>query len=168
VLHIYVDADACPVKQEVYRVARRYQLDVTLVANSRMRVPEERRIRLEVVGGGFDEADDWIVEHVQPHDIVITADVLLASRCLKQGSRVIGSSGKPFTDDNIGAAVATRDLMSELRGAGEMTGGPPPLTRRDRSRFLQTLDEVIQSIRRHADQPRGRDRLRNGYRDQNG
>ncbi len=147
-LHIYVDADACPVKQEIYRVAGRYQLDVTLVANSRMRVPEERWIRLEVVGGGFDEADDWIVEHVQPHDIVITADVLLASRCLKQGARVIGSSGKPFTDDNIGAAVATRDLLSELRGAGEMTGGPPPLTRRDRSRFLQTLDEVIQSIRR--------------------
>jgi uncharacterized protein YaiI (UPF0178 family) len=145
-LHIYVDADACPVKQEVYRVASRYQLDVTLVANSRMRVPEDRRIALEVVGGGFDEADDWIVEHLQPHDIVITADVLLAGRCLKKGARVIGSSGKPFTDDNIGAAVATRDLLSELRGAGEITGGPPPLTKRDRSQFLQKLDEVIQSI----------------------
>ena len=147
-LHIYVDADACPVKQEVYRVAGRYQLDVTLVANSRMRIPDERWIALEVVGGGFDEADDWIVEHVQPHDIVITADVLLASRCLKKDARVIGSTGKPFTDDNIGAAVATRDLMSDLRGAGEITGGPAPLTKRDRSRFLQKLDEAIQSIRR--------------------
>ena len=147
-LHIYVNADACPVKQEVYRVAGRYQLDVTLVANSRMRIPDERWIALEVVGGGFDEADDWIVEHVQPHDIVITADVLLASRCLKKDARVIGSTGKPFTDDNIGAAVATRDLMSDLRGAGEITGGPAPLTKRDRSRFLQKLDEAIQSIRR--------------------
>ena len=147
-LHIYVDADACPVKQEVYRVAGRCHLDVTLVANSRMRVPNERWITLEVVGGGFDEADDWIVEHLQPHDIVITADVLLASRCLKKDARVIGTTGKPFTDDNIGAAVATRDLMSELRGAGEITGGPAPLTKRDRSRFLQELDKVVQSIRR--------------------
>jgi uncharacterized protein YaiI (UPF0178 family) len=147
-LHIFVDADACPVKQEVYRVASRYHLGVTLVANSRMRVPNESWITLEVVGGGFDEADDWIVEHVQPHDIVITADVLLASRCLKAGARVIGSSGKPFTEGNIGSAVATRDLLSDLRGAGEITGGPPPLTRRDRSLFLQKLDETIQSIRR--------------------
>jgi uncharacterized protein YaiI (UPF0178 family) len=147
-LHIFVDADACPVKQEVYRVAGRYHLDVTLVANSWMRVPNERWIALEVVGGGFDAADDWIVEHVQPDDIVITADIPLASRCLKEGACVIGSTGKPFTDNNIGDAVATRDLLSELRGAGEITGGPPPLEKRDRSRFLQKLDEVIQSIRR--------------------
>ena len=147
-LHIFVDADACPVKQEVYRVAGRYRLEVTLVANSWMRVPDDRRIRLEVVGGGFDEADDWIVEHVQAHDIVITADIPLASRCLKAGARVIGSTGKPFTENNIGDAVATRDLLSELRGAGEITGGPPPLTKRDRSRFLQKLDEAIQAIRR--------------------
>jgi len=147
-LHIFVDADACPVKQEVYRVAGRYHLDVTLVANSWMRVPNERWIALEVVGGEFDAADDWIVEHVQPDDIVITADIPLASRCLKAGARVIGSTGKPFTDNNIGDAVATRDLLSELRGAGEITGGPPPLEKRDRSRFLQKLDEVIQSIRR--------------------
>ena len=150
-LHIFVDADACPVKQEVYRVAGRYRLEVTLVANSWMRVPDDRRIRLEVVGGGFDEADDWIVEHVQAHDIVITADIPLASRCLKAGARVIGSTGKPFTENNIGDAVATRDLLSELRGAGEITGGPPPLTRRDRSRFLQKLDEAIQAIRRQHD-----------------
>ena len=147
-LHIYVDADACPVKQEVYRVAKRYQLDVTLVANSWMRVPDERWLSLEVVGEGFDAADDWIVEHVQPHDIVITGDIPLASRCIKEGARVIGTTGKPFTDNNIGSALATRDLLSELRGAGEITAGPPPLQKRDRSRFLQRLDEVIQSIRR--------------------
>ena len=147
-LHIYVDADACPVKQEVYRVAKRYQLEVTLVANSWMRVPDERWIALEVVGDRFDEADDWIVEHVQADDIVVTADIPLASRCLKEGASVIGSTGKPFTEDNIGSALATRELLSELRGAGEITGGPPPLQKRDRSRFLQQLDEVIQFIRR--------------------
>jgi hypothetical protein len=147
-LHIFVDADACPVKQEVYRVASRYSLDVTLVTNSWMRVPNERWIALEVVEGGFDAADDWIVEHVQPQDIVVTADIPLASRCLKKGAVVIGPTGKPFTEDNIGQAVATRDLLSELRGAGEITSGPPPLKKRDRSLFLQQLDEVIQSIRR--------------------
>ncbi len=113
-----------------------------------MRVPDERRITLEVVEAGFDAADDWIVEHVQPHDIVVTADIPLASRCLKEGARVMGPTGKPFTENNIGQAVATRDLLSELRDAGEITGGPPPLKKRDRSRFLQQLDNVIQSIRR--------------------
>ena len=146
--HIYVDADACPVKQEVYRVARRYGLEVTLVANSWMRVPEEPWLALEVVGEGFDAADDWIVARVHPDDVVITADVPLASRCLKGGARVIGPTGRPFTDDNIGQVVATRDLLAGMRGAGEMTGGPPPITKRDRSRFLQQLDEVIQSVRR--------------------
>lgn len=147
-LHVYVDADACPVKQEVYRVARRYGLEVTLVANSWMRIPDEQGLALEVVEEGFDAADDWIVEHVGPADVVVTADVPLASRCLKAGARVIGPTGRPFTDGNIGQAVATRDLLAGIRGAGEMTGGPPPITRRDRSRFLQQLDEVIQSIRR--------------------
>lgn len=147
-LHIYVDADACPVKQEVYRVARRYGLGVTLVANSWMRVPEEPWLALEVVGEGFDAADDWIVGRVHPDDIVITGDVPLASRCLKGGARVIGPTGRPFTDSNIGQVVATRDLLAGMRGAGEMTGGPPPITKRDRSRFLQQLDEVVQSIRR--------------------
>jgi len=147
-LHIFVDADACPVKPEVYRVATRYHLDVTLVANSWMRVPDERRIALEIVDDGLDAADDWIVEHVQPHDIVVTADIPLASRCLKKGAHVLGSTGKLFTENNIGEAVAIRDLLTELRGAGEITGGPPPLKKRDRSRFLQQLDEVIQSIRR--------------------
>ena len=147
-LHIFVDADACPVKQEVFRVADRYRLGVTLVANSRMRVPGEEWIALEVVGDGPDAADDWIVEHVGRHDIVVTADIPLASRCLKEGARVVGPTGRPFTEDNIGEAVATRDLLSDLRSGGERTGGPPPLQKRDRSRFLRHLDEVIQSIRR--------------------
>ncbi|MCA1797816.1 MAG: YaiI/YqxD family protein [Geobacteraceae bacterium] len=147
-LHIYIDADACPVKQEVYRVADRYRLKVTLVANSWMRVPAGERFVLEVVDAGPDVADDWIVEYVEAGDIVITADIPLASRCLKKGARVIGTTGKPFTQDNIGDSVATRDLMSELRDAGEITGGPPPLKKSDRSRFLQRLDEVIQATRR--------------------
>ena len=147
-LHIYVDADACPVKQEIYRVAKRYDLDVTLVANSQMRIPDEARISLEVVGGGFNEADNWIVECLQPNDVVITADIPLASRCLKEGAVAIGPSGKLFTEDNIGLAVATRDLLADLRSAGEITGGPAPLEKRDRSRFLQQLDQTVQFIRR--------------------
>lgn len=147
-LHIFIDADACPVKQEVYRVAGRCRLNVTLVANSWMRIPDQRGITIEVVGDGPDAADDWIVEHVQPHDIVVTADIPLAGRCLEKGARVIGTTGKPFTEDNIGQALATRELLSGLRDAGEITGGPPPLRKRDRSRFLQQLDEIIQSIRR--------------------
>ncbi|MBI5895971.1 MAG: YaiI/YqxD family protein [Desulfobacterales bacterium] len=147
-LHIFVDADACPVKQEVYRVASRHLLEVTLVANAWMRVPREPLIKLEVVKDGFDAADDWIVEQVQAGDIVVTADIPLASRCIHKGARAIGPTGKPFTEDNIGRSVAGRDLMSELRSLGEITGGPPPLTKRDRSRFLEQLDNLIQSIRR--------------------
>lgn len=135
-------------KEEVYRVARRCRLEVTVVANSWMRVPDEQGITLEVVTGGFDAADDWIVEHVQADDIVVTADIPLASRCLKAGARVLGSTGRPFTEDNIGDALATRELLSELRDAGQVTGGPPPLEKRDRSRFLQELDQVIQAVRR--------------------
>jgi uncharacterized protein YaiI (UPF0178 family) len=148
VLHIFVDADACPVKQEIYRVAGRYGLAVTLVANSYMRTPADASITLKVVEDGFDAADDWIVAHVEPLDIVVTADIPLASRCLQAGARVLGPTGKPFTEDNIGPAVATRDLLAELRVTGAISGGPPPLGKRDRSRFLQGLDEVIQSIRR--------------------
>ncbi len=147
-LNIFVDADACPVKQEVYRVASRYRLNVTLVANSWMRIPNEGWIFLQVVPEGFDAADDWIVEHVEPHDIVVTADIALASRCLKEGARAIGPTGKPFRDNSIGDALATRNLLSELRGAGEITGGPAPLKKGDRSRFLHQLDEEIKSIRR--------------------
>lgn len=147
-LHIFVDADACPVKQEVYRVADRYRLGVTLVANSWMRTPDRDRIALEVVAGGPDVADDWIVAHLEAHDIVVTADIPLASRCLQKDARVVSTTGKVFTEDNIGTAVATRDLLDDLRGAGEITGGPPPLQKRDRSRFLQRLDEVILAVRR--------------------
>jgi uncharacterized protein YaiI (UPF0178 family) len=148
-LHIFVDADACPVKAEIYKVAERYRLQVTLVANSWMRIPNEHRIALEVVGAGADAADDWIVEQIQDCDIVVTADILLADRCLKKGARVIGTNGKLFTENSIGGAVATRNLMAELREAGEITGGPPPLQKRDRSRFLHQLDEVIQTVRRN-------------------
>ena len=147
-LHIFVDADACPVKPEVYRVAGRYGLRVTLVANAWMRVPNEGWITLQVVGAGFDAADDWIAEHLQPDDIVVTADIALASRCVKKGASVLGPTGKPFTENNIGQAVATRELLSELRSSGEVAGGPAPLKKNDRSRFLQKLDEAIQSIRR--------------------
>jgi uncharacterized protein YaiI (UPF0178 family) len=147
-LHIYIDADACPVKQEVYRVAKRYQLPVTLVANSWMSVPDEKWIILKIVTDGIDSADDWIVEQVQPADIVITTDIPLASRCLKKDAYAINSNGKPFTESNIGNALATRNLLSDLRSAGEITGGPPPFKKSDRSRFLQQLDNVIQSIRR--------------------
>ena len=145
-LHIFIDADACPVKQEVYRVAKRYGLSVTLVANSWMRTPEEPGIALEVVKDDFDAADDWIVDRSGPDDIVITADILLAGRCLQEGARVIGPTGKPFTEENIGAAIATRELLAELRVTGEVAGGPPPMDKRDRSRFLQQLDQEIQSI----------------------
>jgi uncharacterized protein YaiI (UPF0178 family) len=152
-LHIFVDADACPVKQEVYRVAGRCGLDVTLVADSWMRIPEAKNIRLEVVDEGLDAADDWIVDHVGRDDIVITADIPLADRCLKKGARVLGPTGRAFTDDNIGPALATRDLMSELREIGEMRGGPPPMQKKDRSRFLQKLDEIVQDIRRSVAPP---------------
>ena len=147
---IFVDADACPVKQEVYRVARRCDLEVILVANAWMRVPVDARIRLQLVEDGPDAADDWIVDQIQADDILITADIPLADRSLKKGAYVLGSTGKPFTDDNIGQALATRNLLSDLRDAGAVTGGPPPLQKRDRSRFLQGLDEIIQAIRRKS------------------
>jgi len=147
-LKIFVDADACPVKQEVYRVAKRHDLDVTVVANSWMRVPNEKGITLEIVNEDFDAADDWIVDHVGSDDIVITGDIPLASRCLKKEAHVIGLSGRPFTEDNIGQALATRNLLSELRDAGEVTGGPRPFQKRDRSRFLEQLENMIQAILR--------------------
>lgn len=147
---ILVDADACPVKEEVYRVAARYELEVTLVANSSLRIPPGGRVSLVVVEGDFDAADDWIARRSGRDDIVITADILLAARCLGQGARVLGPAGRPFTEESIGEAVATRELLSHLRAAGAVTGGPPPFDRRDRSRFLQRLDEMVLAARRRA------------------
>ena len=147
-MQIFVDADACPVKQEVYRVADRYNIDVLLVANSYMRVPTSGKVRLIVVNKDPDAADNWIEEHAQADDIVITGDIPLASRSLKKGAWVLGTTGKPFTEDNIGQALATRELLSSLRDLGEAVGGPPPFQKRDRSRFLQRLDDIIQAIRR--------------------
>ena len=149
-LDIYVDADACPVKNEVYRVTDRYGLNVILVANSWIRIPDKNKIILEIVEDNPDAADDWIVEQVQPLDIVITTDIPLADRCLKKGARVLGPAGKPFTEDNIGESLASRNLLSELRSAGEITGGPAPLRESDRSLFLQQLDQIIQSILRSS------------------
>lgn len=142
---IYVDADACPVKAETVKVARRHDLSVTFVANAWMQIPAAPRTQMQVVSGSFDAADDWIVEQVRTDDIVITADIPLASRCLKLGARVIGPSGKPFTEDNIGNALATRELMADLRAYG-VGGGPPPFDQRDRSRFLQALELVARQV----------------------
>lgn len=147
-LKIYIDADACPVKNEVFRVADRYELDVTLVSNTWMNTPKSDRIRLKVVDGKFDAADDWIVNHVQTDDIVISADIPLADQCLEKGARVLGPKGRAFTKDNIGDIMATREIMSLLRDLGTMTGGPAPFQKKDRSRFLQSLDQMIQAIKR--------------------
>lgn len=147
-LHIYVDADACPAKEEIYKVASRNGLHVTLVANSWMRTPDETWLKLEVVGNDFDEADNWIVDKVQENDIVITGDILLASRCLKEGAAAINPDGKIFDDESIGQAVAMRDLMEELRMSGDIMGGPAPRQKRDRSNFLQQFEELIRAVRR--------------------
>ncbi len=144
---IFIDADACPVKEEVYRVAKRYGLRVVLVANSWLRAPNEEWIELVIVGGELDAADAWIVDHISPGDIVISADIPLAALCLEKGAGVLGPRGRPFTEDSIGNALATRELMSQLREMGEAGGGPPPFEKRDRSQFLQALDQMIHSIR---------------------
>jgi len=140
---IFIDADACPVKDEVYRVARRHGVPVTLVADAWMRVPDEKGIELVVVKGDFDAADDWIVEHTGAGDIVVTGDIPLADRCLKLGARVLGLRGREFTEDTIGEAMAGRELAAELRDMGIQTGGPRPFEKRDRSEFLQKLDAIL-------------------------
>ena len=145
---IYVDADACPVKTEIYRVAERYQLKVFVVSNSYLNVPRDPRHELVVVSDSFDAADNWIAEQVGPNDIVVTADIPLADRSIKAGASVIGNTGVPFTPASIGMAMANRELLSNLRAMGEITGGPKPMSPRDRSRFLSTLDETIQKISR--------------------
>ncbi len=149
-LTIYVDADACPVKDETYRVADRYGVRVAVVAKERLRVPTDPLIDLVVVAG-FGAVDDWIAERAGAGDIVITADVPLAARCLAKSARVLGTTGFPFSDDDIGSALAVRSLMDELRQGGKLTGGPAPMTPKDRSRFLSKLDEMIHAVRReHA------------------
>src|SRR5262245_60678472 len=151
-LTIYVDADACPVKDEVYRVARRYALRVAVVANAPLRVPGGDLIDL-VVRPGFGAADDWIAEQAGPGDVVVTADIPLAARCLEKGARVLGPKGQPFTEDDIGSALALRDLLETLRQSGAATGGPAPMTARDRSRFLSRLDEAVNAALREQPPP---------------
>jgi uncharacterized protein YaiI (UPF0178 family) len=147
-VEIVVDADACPVKDEVYAVAARHGLRVTLVANSPMRTPVDLGVELVVVGKEPDAADDWIAENVRRSDIVITADIPLAARCIAGGARVLGTNGEPFTQDSIGGALATRDLKADLREAGIATRGPSALSQRERSRFSSRLDAMVQAAMR--------------------
>lgn len=140
---ILVDADACPVKEEIYKVAFRLAVPVTIVSNSPIRVPAHDLISRVVVSDGFDAADDWIAERASAETVCITADILLADRCLKQGATVIAPNGKPFTPNSIGGAIATRAIMADLRAGGEAIGGPPPFSKADRSRFLSSLDETL-------------------------
>jgi len=145
---IYVDADACPVKDEIYRVAIRHGVPVSVVAGNFIRVPQDPLIERVAAGAGMDAADNWIAERTGPGDIVITADVPLADRCVKAGAEVIAPNGKPFTEESIGMALAVRNLMTDLRSSGEITGGPRGFTPRDRSTFLSALDQTIRRIQR--------------------
>ena len=154
-ISLLIDADACPVKQEIYRVAERHALKGTalkvfVVSNSPIAVPRDEVIERVVVAAGMDEADNWIAERAQRGDIVITADVPLASRCVKAGATVIAPNGKPFTEDAIGMTLATRNLMDSLRSSGEITGGPKPFSPRDRSAFLSALDQAIVRLTREG------------------
>lgn len=147
-LTLFIDADGCPVKDETYKVASRYQLKVFVVANKNIHTPLHPSIEMKVVSAGPDEADNWIAENIQEDDICITADIPLADRCLKKGAKVLNVRGEEFTEDMIGDAMATRELMKHLRELGEVKGGPPPFEKRDRSNFLSSLDRVIQGIRK--------------------
>jgi uncharacterized protein len=147
---IYVDADACPVKDEAVRVAERHGLATHFVSNAWMRLPEGALVHRVVVSDGPDVADDWIAERIGPRDIAVTADIPLAARCLEAGARVIGPTGKPFTESSIGMALAMRDLSRHLRETGESKGYNASFTRQDRSRFLQALEEAVQAIRRQG------------------
>jgi hypothetical protein len=146
---ILVDADACPVKEEIYKVAFRHEAPVRIVSNARLRVPEHPLIERVTVGSGFDAADDWIAGRAGPGTVVVTGDILLADRCLKAGAAVLAPTGKPFTAASIGAAVATRAIMADLRaGMDGPGGGPAPFAKTDRSRFLSALDEALVRLRR--------------------
>lgn len=145
---ILVDADACPVKEEIYKVAFRHEVPVTIVANSHFRVPAHPLLSRVVVSDGFDAADDWIAEQAGPATVVITADILLADRALKAGATVLSPTGKPFTTSSIGSAIATRAIMADLRAGGDVIGGPAPFSKTDRSRFLQALDTALVILKR--------------------
>ena len=147
-VRVFVDADACPVKQEVYRVAERHRLEVVVVSNSPLNIPADPMVSSVVVREGIDAADDWIVDHLGEDDIVVTGDIPLAARSLRKGAHALGFAGRPFTLDNIGDALATRDLLAGLREQGEVSSGPPPFQKQDRSRFLQGLERLIQQVRR--------------------
>jgi len=147
-IRILVDADACPVKEEIYKVAFRHAVPVTVVSNSPIRVPAHDLIDRIVVSDGFDAADDWIAERAAPGAICVTADILLADRCLKAGAAAIAPNGKPFTSSSIGSAIATRAIMADLRAGGEQLGGPAPFAKTDRSRFLSALDEALVKLKR--------------------
>ncbi len=147
-LTILVDADACPVKEEIYKVAFRRQVAVKVVSNMRLRVPDHPLIARVTVSDAFDAADDWIAEAADARSVVVTSDILLAARCLKAGAAVISSTGKPFTHASIGSAIATRAIMADLRAGGEAIGGPAPFAKADRSRFLQALDEALARLAR--------------------
>ena len=146
-MKIYIDADACPVKSETYKVANRYSLPVIVVTNSWMRIPAEGQVTLQLVEDDFDAADDWIAENAGQGDIVITGDILLAERCINEGARVLGTRGREFTEAGIGEAVAMRALKDELRQMGEIRQGPPPMNKKARSKFLATLDQIVNAIR---------------------
>ena len=145
---ILVDGDACPVKDEIYRVALRYGVPVTVVSNSAFRVPQSPLISRVVVSDGFDAADDWIAERAGPATVCVTADILLADRCIKAGAVVLAPTGRPFTASSIGSQVATRAIMADLRAGGDIVGGPAPFSKADRSRFLSALDEALVRLRR--------------------
>jgi uncharacterized protein YaiI (UPF0178 family) len=147
-LRVLVDADACPVKDEIYKVAWRHGVPVAIVSNQRIRVPDHPLIERVVVSDAFDAADDWIAEAAGPATVVVTADILLADRALKAGATVLGPTGKPFTTSSIGPAIATRAIMADLRAGGDAIGGPAPFAKADRSRFLQALDEALVRLKR--------------------
>ena len=147
-MQILIDADACPVKEETYKVATRYKVPVVVVSNSAIRVPRDPLISRKVVSNDFDAADNWIVENTTADSVVITADILLADRCLKLGASVISPTGNPFTSASIGSAIAVRAMMSDLRAAGDNIGGPAPFSKADRSRFLSALDQVLNRLQR--------------------
>ncbi len=147
-VQILVDADACPVKEEIYKIAFRREVPVRVVSNSYMRVPRHPLVERVIVSDKFDAADDWIVEQAHAKTVVITGDILLADRCLKAGATVIGHNGKPFTAASIGSAIATRAIMADLRAGAGVTGGPAPFAAADRSRFLQALDEALVRLAR--------------------